>query len=409
MKVLHIMSTPYGGAANAALRLHLGLLENNIESKVLTIGTRNDFPEIYSYANISRWGWLMNPVIKKNSKDYYFNSLETFKGKSFTPEKFTLTTSPYNIESHPLVKKADIINLHWVSEFINIPSFFNSVNKPIVWTLHDMNPFTGGCHYSFDCDQFIDSSCRNCPQTEGIEFNAKTLALDAFKSKQNIYKNKNINIVAPSLWLTRESQKSKLLGAFAHHQIPYGMPDNIFKPLKSEGFRKEFDLPLHKKLVLFVADSIDNYRKGIKFILEASKLLSADIHFVVVGKGTFDTENFTYLGEIKDQDKMALIYSAADLFVIPSLADNLPNTVLESLFCGTPVVGFNIGGIPDMVQDGVNGFLCNQISSVALAETIVKALRVNFDREQISEEVHDKYSMTKQAKSYIGIYQSLAF
>jgi glycosyltransferase involved in cell wall biosynthesis len=399
------MSTPFGGAANAALRLHLGLLENNIKSKVLTLGVRKDFPEIYSYADINRWGWLKNPVIKKKSKKHYFKTFETFKGKTFTPEKFTLPTSPYKIENHPLVKEADLINLHWVSEFINVPTFFDEVKKPIVWTLHDMNAFTGGCHYSFDCLEFIIGACARCPQLIGVE---KTdLANNSFEIKQKSYKNQNITIVTPSKWLYSESNKSPLTRVFEKRIIPYGISDSVFYPYNKKDIRNLLNLPLDKKLVLFVADSINNYRKGIKYIVETSKLLSTEYKFLLVGMGNYEDENFIHLGEVKDESKMAQIYSAADLFVIPSLADNLPNTVLESLFCGTPVVGFKIGGISDMVIDGFNGFLCKEINSLGIAKTVENTLNYSFNQDLIVNDANERFNLEKQALNYIELYKSL--
>lgn len=399
------MSTPYGGAANAALRLHLGLRNMGVESNVLTIGTRNDISNIYSVADISRWGWIKNPLIKKKAKHFYFNTLRLFEGKTFNPEKFTLPTSPYKIENHPLVKEADIINLHWVSEFVNVPTFFENINKPIVWTLHDMNTFTGGCHYTFECLGFINGACAKCPQLKGVE--KPDLANSNFEIKQKSYANKNITIVTPSKWLCGESQKSSLTNLFEKRIIPYGLPDSVFYPYCKKEARNQLNLPSDKKLILFVADSINNYRKGIKYIIEASKLLNTEYLFLLVGVGNYEARNFIQLGEIKDETKMAQIYSTADLFVIPSLADNLPNTVLESLFCGTPVVGFNIGGIPDMVEDAVNGFICDETDAKKLALTIQKGLDFGFDRIEISKKAQEKYSLKRQTESYIELYNNL--
>ncbi|MDA3890642.1 MAG: glycosyltransferase [Salinivirgaceae bacterium] len=268
-----------------------------------------------------------------------------------------------------------------------------------------MNGFTGGCHYNFGCEGFVDSKCKKCPQLKGIE--DESIATKNYIIKRHAYDDVELSVVCPSNWLLAESKRGQLTKRYNHTLIPYGIFENIFYPYNKEQARIKLGLELDKKIILFVADSLDNYRKGVDYILDASKILSKEYQFLLVGKGTHKAKNFNHLGEISDEKNMAQIYSAADLFVIPSLADNLPNTVLESLFCGTPVIGFDIGGIPDMVVNGLNGFLCNEIDSNSLAITIQKALDFSFDSLAIVDDAKQRFGQDKQTDSYIKLYKSI--
>ena len=295
--------------------------------------------------------------------------------------------------------------MHWVADFINYSTFFKTIDKAIVWTLHDENPYTGGCHFSFDCDKFINHNCKECPQLRGIE--NKNLSEEILNIKIRTLENKKINIVCPSTWILKEAQKSIVFKNKKHLLIPYSVDNSIFKPYEKSKVRAELNLPFDKKLILFVADSIDNYRKGVKYIIKASEQFDDSYRFVLVGKGRFEKNNFINLDFVDNEQKMAKIYSAVDLFVIPSLADNLPNTVLESLFCGTPTVGFNVGGISDMIIEGENGFLCNEVNALELEKTIKKALNFSFNKQKIVSNIVEKYNEKKQVDNYIELYNKI--
>jgi len=273
-----------------------------------------------------------------------------------------------------------------------------------------MNPFTGGCHYSGNCKKF-ENNCTNCPQllnTLDPNYSNKIL-----KTKtEAITSQCNLTIASPSNWLLEQSKKSILFNRYPHINIPYGLDASIFLPRDQQFSRELLGLPMDKKIILFVADLISNKRKGYKYLMSAIQQLGNNEDFILctVGSSSFDKTgraNVAELGSIGDERLMSAAYSAADLFVIPSIEDNLPNTVLESLMCGTPVVGFPIGGIVDMIEDGKNGYICEDISSGALAVNIQKLLNnmSNFNRKKIRNEAVKKYSLSIQAKSYIDLYK----
>jgi glycosyltransferase involved in cell wall biosynthesis len=396
MKILLVNTFEYGGAAKACIRLHLGLLAQGIDSNLLILHkTRNDIPKCFDfksiYSNYNRFQILKQRFLASTKHR------TTYKKISNLPrgiEAFRFPSSNHDITLHPLFQEADVINLHWVATFLDWSSFFTKCNKPIVWTLHDMLPFTGGYHYELGFPMEAYQSL--------IESNLNV--------KKKAIAGKKINIVSLSAWLLNKSMNSSTFSHLPHHLIRNGLNDAVFRNYPQELARAVFNLPLEKKVLLFVADSTTNKRKGFSYLLQAMTQLKEEAVIVAVGHHNADdeyTNQIQFLGPIQDERLMALAYSAADVFVIPSIEDNLPNTVLESLSCGTPVVGFPIGGIPDMVQHGVNGFLADSVCADALATTIDLALNTTFDKDLIRSAAVRTYGLEVQAQRYVGVYQSL--
>ena len=417
MKVLHINTYDRGGAANACLRLHLSLLEKGIESNLLILHKFNkkDIPNCFVYKNIEkkkslikRLLWKILPVLKKN---------ETIKAsiQKLIPETiewFSFPDTGIDISTHPLYQDADIINLHWTANFLDY-SFFEKNNKPIVWTLHDMNPFTGGCHYSFSCQKF-QSNCSNCPQLQTIK--EKDFSLDIFNYKKKYFlKEENVTVVCPSVWLEKQAKSSKLLANKKLFTIPYGIDSSVFKPHDKQFSRKLLGLPEDKRIILFLSYSSksSNKRKGLDLLSKGLELLNdftGNTVLCVVG-GKMDLSQITFqhfqYSAIADEILMSVFYSACDVFILPSLEDNLPNTVLESQMCGTPVIGFPIGGMIDSIIDDENGYIAEEITSESLASTIRKFLSRpdNFDSNKIRKKALEKYDSPIQAEAYITIYK----
>ncbi len=410
LKILHISTLSEGGAAASAMRLHQGLLKIGCESFLLTLKPTE--------ALVAKHSVYVPKNIEKLRQFFYrvwhrVNGIgSTLINRPSGFEIFTIPESPYLLHLSETYKEADIINLHWVANFIDFQSFFYHNNKPTVWTLHDANPFTGGCHYFGSCTGYL-SSCSNCPQLQGTV--RQDYAMLSLRKKADVMKNvkHKLAIVTPSRWLYECSIKSQVLGKYPHYHIPYGIDETIFKPLSKEECRDKHSLPKNKIILLFVAASIDNKRKGYVYILEALNLIR-EMKNVIMCKIGYSSSakrssNEIDLGFIKDEKILAEIYSASDLFIIPSIDDNLPNTVIESLMCGTPVVGFRTGGIPEMIEDGENGYICQSISSQALAHTIRRAIESLdvFKRIEIAEKAQRKYSLIIQARAYRDIYEKI--
>lgn len=392
MNVLHINTKDNGGAANACMRLHKGLLKNAISSKALVLmqNNANSIEESYPIYTSKQKALLKGAQNKVfGNREYKIRRLP----KEY--EGFTFPHSSHAPELHSLVKWADVINLHWVANFLDYKRFFKKVKKPVVWTLHDMNPFSGGYHY---IEKFpIDSYRRFIKKNEATKINATSRA--------------NLTIVCPSKWLLKESQESKVFNRFEHLNIPYGLNTNVFKPINKQFAREVFSLPADKKVLLFIAGSAVNKRKGYDYLLKALDKLDKQKHILAVVGNKSESlnthDNVITFGKINDERLMAMAYSAADLFIIPSIEDNLPNTVMESICCGTPVVGFKIGGIPDMIKEGENGLLCEEISSDALAESIQSAMKMEFDKNWIRDDALLRFDESVQAKRYTELYKKL--
>ncbi|MDP4114572.1 MAG: glycosyltransferase [Bacteroidota bacterium] len=332
-------------------------------------------------------------------------------------ELFTDTTSVASFSLVKEIQEADIINFHWVSGMLDFPNLPAALKgKKIIWTLHDMNPFTGGCHYTGDCKKF-EEVCNSCIQLGSEEYN--DLSHKNFLTKNNAFSQIQISIVTPSKWLGIQAAKSNLFKNFKVTTIPYGLPLQTFKNHSKLGLRKEFNIPSTHKIILFGADYVTNKRKGFGLLIEAlDELYQNGIKdillgvFGVLGENTIDESKFPVIkfGPISSEDTLSQIYSMADVFVVPSLEDNLPNTVLESLACGTPVVGFNIGGIPDMVKHKETGYLAEKGDVKDLANGIkwvLNSKKYNKISKACRKVAEEKYDLSIQANSYIDLYKSL--
>ena len=361
MKPLLINTYDKGGAANSCIRLHQGLLSENISSKVLLKYRSNpNIQETYSFINV-----LENKFQKKITRKtlrilqelklYYPKPDSFINSRSRELELFSYPFSEIDLTKSDLYKNADLINLHWAANFIDYKSFFKKNKKPVVWTLHDQNPFTGGEHYTED---YLGIDEKGYPIKRVVSKREQNKFNEIIKLKKESLSNiKNLHIVTPSLWLTEEVEKSEVFNKFNVKTIPYGMNTSVFQPRDKIYSKELLGLPQDKQIILFVADSISNNRKGYVYLKRAfEQLNNKDVVLCSIGAKSaslITINNIIELGTISNERLMSVVYSAADAFIIPSLMDNLPNTVLESLLCGTPVIGFPIGGIPDMIQDGL--------------------------------------------------------
>lgn len=305
--------------------------------------------------------------------------------------KGTFSSFKYGIDisKHPVVIEADIIYLHWINLFINfhVLKKILKTGKPVFWFMHDMFAITGGCHHSFDCANY-QTQCGKCPyHGSGISFT--DISRRQFKQKWNIYNQfDNLAFITPSEWLFDCAQKGRLTRNKRIYHIPNLIDSDVFRPLNKDVARQLFSLDIGKKIIGFGADSaLTNYYKGWAYLSEALQILSKDgllkdipVEVLVFGSSYVKeiAENIPFpvrfLGKLSDEYSIVMIFNCMNVFVIPSLADNFPNTVLESIACDIPVVGFNVGGIPDMVNQNT-GYLAKYKDSEDLAQGISLILK----------------------------------
>ena len=420
MKVLLVNTYDRGGAANSCKRLHSALLNAGVVSKVLLKKKKNNWRESYKYELANHTPSFEKKIrqkiksLAKKIRLYNPNKLldqnnAFIQSRNEGLELFSFPQSQIDITKSTLYKESDLINLHWVANFLDYKSFFEQVSKPVVWTLHDMNPFSGGEHY---IEKFYSLDDSGFPVKRKItEEEFVVLKKNIEYKKKAISLVKDLTIVAPSKWLAEEARRSEVFGGLPVHHIPYSLDHDNFQPMNKILARKKMGIPLEKKVILFVADSIKNKRKGFEYLTRAfTHLDRKDIILCAVGKNTnqIKNSNLMELGAIEEK-KMSAVYSAADVFVIPSIMDNLPNTVLESLMCGTPVIGFPVGGIPEMIEEGVNGMLTKEVSVASLTETIKLFLdsKKNYDRNLIRAKAVNKYGLQVQADRYIKLFEEI--
>lgn len=411
MKTLLINTSDInGGAARSAYRLHQGLQLIGVNSQMLV-------QEKYSQDSM-----VLAPKIRlyqgiaKAKLTFEALPLKFYPAGSdipFSPEWLPDTIIPRVTRLAP-----DIINLHWIiAGFVQIETIAK-LNRPLVWTLHDMWAFTGGCHYNQECERYT-TSCGNCPQL-GSNQNWD-LSRWVYQRKAKAWKNLNLTIVTPSHWMANCVKSSALFKDRQVEVIPYGLDIQKYRPINQKVARMLLNLPQDKKLVLFGSlQATSDKRKGFQLLQPALSELATSgyknqLELVVFGGANSNQSTFGfkshYLGTLNDDLSLALAYSAADVFVAPSIQDNLPNTVMEALACGTPCVGFNIGGMPDMIEHQKNGYLAQPFKIEDLASGIAWVLE-NEERHQklrayARQKTEQKFTLEIQANRYLSLYKSL--
>lgn len=425
MKILQVVTYDKGGAGAAAIRLHMALLKAGIDSTLITLfKQRHDIPHHIEFPRYSlepspmrffkRWFLeVFSSSYKKRKKKKAFLEWADLARQTFPPELdyFSFNTSAYSLEEWVGIKEFDIIHFHWVSDFVNWPSFFKATQgKKIVWTLHDMAPFTGGYHYSGSYKGYEKMD-------ENDPFSAKSNSPDIchaqLKEKLAIFKQTlpHLHIAPLSHWLKNASLSSSLFKNLPHTLVGNTLDDTVFKILDKQECRVRLGIPIEKKVCLFLSDDLVKRRKGFYLLQEAvQKLSHLDILFVGVGakKESEDLGNIFWLGSITEETTMSQVYNVADVVIVPSLEDNLPNTILEAMFCGIPVLSFAVGGIVDMIEKDITGQLI-ELSEAELLDRHIEAFldKVPLDRSRIRQIAQEKYGNKTVVHQYRTLYQSL--
>lgn len=412
MKILHLSTAETnGGAALAANRLHKGLQKASIQSRMLVYLKKTDDWSVYGPETkfdkyLYHWNTIYNsiPVLLYPSR----------KKTLFSPAVTTNVDISIIRDFNP-----DIVHVHWVGKgFFSIKNF-KKIDKPILWTLHDMWPFTGGCHYDGGCGKY-ETTCGACPQLGSHRMH--DLSYKILAQKVRTWKNIGITIVTPSNWLAGCASNSSLFRNNDIHVIPNGLDLEIYKPINRDIARQLWSLSQEKKYILFGAvKATDDRRKGFSFLSQALKLLSGiikenSIELIIFGATEPEMQvdygfKVHYMGELHDDVSLVSLYSAVDVFVAPSQQDNLPNTVIESMSCSVPVVAFEIGGMPDMIDHKVNGYLARPFSPDDLAYGINWVLEQSERYHQLSEaalgKVKNTFGLQKSVEQYKNIYKVL--
>ena len=380
IRVLHLAQSDGGGGANkAAFRLHRSLRDLGVASTFHPGRKIGDDPDV-----IPAWPPIAGDFISKLAAWLDSHSLDLYsdrRGDVFSPISFC-----YGRPRRRLVAAADVVCLHWIAGSFLHPRHLARLHKPLVWRLSDLWPFTGGCHFPADCRKF-EERCSSCPSLGSTADD--DLAARGFAARERYYDALDLTVAAPSRWIAEEAKRSKLFRRRRIVHIPTGIDVSTFRPMPRAEARRLLDLPVDVPMLLFGAmDSTTNSRKGFAPLRRAlgrfAHMPSAGGAVAVVFGGETDAAKdvardveglpLIHVGKISEQERLARLYAAADVLVAPFIEDNLPNVVLEALACGTPVVAFAAGGIPDAVEHQRNGVLVPVGDADSLAEGIAWAL-----------------------------------
>jgi glycosyltransferase involved in cell wall biosynthesis len=418
MRVLHLSTFHLsGGAGVAAARLNQALGRSGIESDVLVDHPSREESHVHTF----RTGYLGRKLtwLRFSLERLYFLMFEKNKEVRFS---FSPARIGADVSIHPLVRQADIIHLHWVNfGYLSTDGLANilRLGKQVVWTFHDMWPMTGGCHHSGTCDHY-EHACGNCKFLRTSEEN--DLSHQVWQRKKDAFAAGQFSAVACSSWLGNRAQQSSLLTGFDIRSIPNPIDTTVFVPKDKRLARKALSLNPDKEYILFAAAKVkapgkgyDFFRQAIERILQANRGLSKDFELIVFGQANPDlaadfSAKINFLGYLNDTEQITNAYCAASVFVTSSLEENLPNTIMEAMACGTPCVGFDVGGIPEMIDHLINGYVSDYKSIESLSTGIEWVLSHNSDGHlsaQARQKVVDNYSEEIVAAQYITLYKNL--
>lgn len=437
MKIHLLNALLEGGAANGAKQLTHSLRKENVDATLYYLSKLKPTAEQQRDQAIQPATWKTRSVAHHLTKTLSFRiARQRFKrmGKR-RPPGFEIFSSPRGAAHTPWppanveLSEQDILHLHWVSKLIDYESFFAHVPEslPIVWTLHDMNPLTGGCHFSAGCDRFTQG-CGRCPQLADENSAEHDFSARAFQTKAAAIKGKNLHVVAPSRWLLRQAKASPLFqNVNSFHRIPYGLPDESHQAVMSrDEARKALGIDPDTFVFCFGAADVGNQRKGARFLIDAMKQMASQLSSshestpthrpilgLVFGGGQLPTTDVPIreLGYLQTAAERLQVFGASDVFVVPSTEDNLPITAMEAMAGGTAMLGFDVSGVPDLVIHGVTGRLATPNDGKDLGRKLCDMLHdpqaTKAQGQQAQTIAREHYRAEAEAKAYLALYAAL--
>jgi len=414
MKIAHFTSELTGGAGVAAQRLNDALRRQGVDSLLyyecgvpLVAGCQRVFEnQLFTQRNLAALARAWRN--RRNAAGGLFTSPRWFR----------------RIPLQDFGPRPDVVNLHWISRWIDQPSFFASLppELPVVWSLHDMNPFTGGCHHAGECERFTNH-CLECPQLKNP--GPRDDAFRFFEIKKGCYAGKNLHVVSSSDWMSAQARRSALLQhARSFHTIPLGLDIQLFKPIDKSCARHAFSIDSERFVIGFACADLSSPDKGGSLLVEALHALAekAKITLLVFGAGKLPDSGgrsepdgryqLIELGSINSPHLQSLFYSACDVFAAPSRIESFGLTALEAIACGTPVVAFQTGGLVDIVADGETGLLETKVGSVVgLHDQLNWMLQHPTERQNMGLAARQRatalFNDSLMAKRYSELYRNI--
>jgi glycosyltransferase involved in cell wall biosynthesis len=406
LSILHISATDnVGGSGRSAYRIHSFLKKHGHRSRMLVSHRTMSDPDVGMI-------WRSQPYRLAD----YASSVIT----DALSLQYLYFPSSFRLRRDPWFRECDVLQLYNIhGKFFShsaLPALTR--DKPVVWRLSDMWPMTGHCAYSYDCERWL-TGCGDCPIIDDEPRLRTDRTAFLWRAKKRIYDRAKLHIVAPSRWIETLAKRSPLLAKFPVHWIPNGLDTTVFRPIDKTVARTLLDLPHNEKVILFSSVDTTAERKGAgllkEIVAKIAEMRTGPTRILIVGAGAEKWKTVlplpvTALDAVQDDRLLAAVYSASDAFAYPTLAENLPNGVLESMACGTPVVAFDVGGVPDAVRSDVTGFLARykDVNDFALK---LHALLERSDNSEMSAQcrqiVLTEYDAELQAKRFEGLYEAI--
>lgn len=395
----------FGGAARAAHRIFTELRSRSVDAHFLTLLREDCDPNVSGRMRKSVLGLAVQAFARLDRIPLYFYPHR--QHATFSPDFWP---NPLRIRLKGF--SAKLVHLHWAGAGLFGINELERVTSPIVWTLHDAWAFTGGCHYTRDCERF-KQQCGQCPQLGSRREDDYSRRL--MRRKTRVFEQLNITVVTPSRWQAEMARQSSLFAGRRIEVIPNGLDTEIFKPIDRPVARERFGIQRDRPVVLFGAQSMTDPRKGWDLLCDALRGFEMECTLLVFGEGNVRIDQVPdvtvrQLGNITEDALLALAYSAADVFVCPSREDNLPNTVAEAMACGTPCAAFSVNGLPDMIDHRTNGWLARPFNSHELAEGIrwlVEYPQPDQLRQAARAKALSEYSTKVMGQRYLALYEDV--
>ena len=409
MRIVHVSYSVDGGAGKSALRLHENLLNLNVDSLIFAFDQGITLPPTLPAGPVDRFLARYMKNIDKLPNKLTRHRVTTSWSNNWAPNQTLRKVIALN---------PDIVHMHFIGAGTFPISDFPAIPCPVVWTLHDMLAFTGGCHYTGRCERFREK-CGRCPILRSNR--EEDLSRSNWTRKKHAWDGMEISVVSPSNWLADEARRSSLFSSQQVTVIPYGIDLGRFRPLEKREARKEFGISDDKFVVAFGAARLTDERKGLDLLWEALQIFQKrssprNLELLVFGGGDWTPSGASIpihnAGMINDELRLARLYSAADVFCAPSREENLANTCLESLACGTPVLSFAIGGFPDIIDHRVTGYLADAFKPDSLSDGIDFIHSVHLSGKSLTSACRARaeklFDGKTNARHYVDLYEALA-
>lgn len=410
MKIAQLTTDLEGGAGVAAKRINESLRETMIESTLFYKNSETIQPpysiQVSSNSSLDR---IRSVVLGRNEH------------RAWSSDGFVtrLKGQGYLFDPKYLLNQYHVINLHWISRWFDLRKFFDGINSstPIIWSLHDLNPATGGCHHPRDCSKYT-SDCSECPQVKSI-FSQRIVQSD-FEQKKKIYSGLNLHIVGNSRWTTEQAKKSQLLSVARSFQtIHLGVNCNEFTPIEKGICKRSLQVNKYDMVVGFGCADLSDQNKGLDRVICALNQIckKKSICLLLFGEGHVPVSDYQFdiqhLGKLSSNPVKSLVYSACDVFVLASLFESFGQTALEASACGTPVLAYKTSGVIDIIDHLITGILEPKVGDVdKVASHLLWFMEHKKERlimgGRARARVLEKFSHLEMAKNYKELYTNLA-